>query len=124
MHIRAQAFLQPEQLDAADSWYCGRCKEHVRAEKKLDLWSLPELLVVHLKRFSYSRHSRDKLDAPVHFPLSALDLSSFLLREQVPLLMALQAFSSCPAQPCRYHHIPLPWPVLPGEDHSFTARSW
>ena len=78
-----QAFLQPEQLDTTETWYCGRCKEHVQAQKKLDLWSLPELLVVHLKRFSYSRHSRDKLDAPVDFPLSGLDLSSFVLREQV-----------------------------------------
>lgn len=50
-----QTFLQPEQLDAEDSWYCGRCKAHVQADKKLDLWSLPDTLVVHLKRFSYSR---------------------------------------------------------------------
>jgi hypothetical protein len=81
--LRAQAFLQPEQLDTTETWYCGRCKEHVQADKKLDLWSLPELLVVHLKRFSYSRMCRDKLDAPVDFPLSGLDLSSFVLHAQV-----------------------------------------
>lgn len=75
--------MQPERLDASETWYCGRCRAHVRAEKKLDLWSVPELLVVHLKRFSYSRHSRDKLDAPVDFPLSGLDLSPFMLRQQV-----------------------------------------
>lgn len=50
-----QTFLHPEQLDAEDSWYCGSCKQHVQADKKLDLWSLPDVLVVHLKRFSYSR---------------------------------------------------------------------
>jgi ubiquitin C-terminal hydrolase len=50
-----QTFLQPEQLDAEDSWYCGKCAAHVRADKKLDLWSLPDTLVVHLKRFSYSK---------------------------------------------------------------------
>jgi ubiquitin C-terminal hydrolase len=33
-----------------------------QADKKLDLWSLPEVLVVHLKRFSYTRWNRDKLD--------------------------------------------------------------
>ena len=27
----------------------------MQADKKLDLWSLPDVLVVHLKRFSYSR---------------------------------------------------------------------
>ncbi len=35
--------------------YCPRCKAHVCADKKLDLWNLPEVLVVHLKRFSYTR---------------------------------------------------------------------
>ena len=70
------AFLQPEKLDEADSWYCTSCKAHVQAEKKLDLWRLPEVLVVHLKRFSYSRYSRDKIDTEVDFPLEGLDLRS------------------------------------------------
>jgi hypothetical protein len=73
------AFLQPEQLDADDSWYCSRCRAHVQADKKLDLWRLPEVLVVHLKRFSYSRHSRDKIGTNVDFPLEGLDL-----RDHVP----------------------------------------
>ena len=73
-------FLQPEKLDASDSWYCTGCTSHVQAEKKLDLWRLPEVLVVHLKRFSYSRYSRDKLDTEVDFPLQGLDL-----RNVVPL---------------------------------------
>jgi ubiquitin C-terminal hydrolase len=55
LHECVQAFLQPEQLGEADSWYCSKCKQHVQADKKLDLWSLPEVLVVHLKRFSYTR---------------------------------------------------------------------
>ncbi len=78
-----QAFTTPEQLDAADSWYCSKCKEHVRADKKLDLWTLPEVLVVHLKRFSYSRLWRDKLDATVDFPLEGLDLCEYVLQDQV-----------------------------------------
>uniref|UniRef100_A0A1D2AEX7 ubiquitinyl hydrolase 1 n=1 Tax=Auxenochlorella protothecoides TaxID=3075 RepID=A0A1D2AEX7_AUXPR len=74
-----EAFLQMEQLDAEDSWYCSKCKQHVQANKKLDLWSLPEVLVVHLKRFSYSRASRDKLDTKVEFPLTDLDLGRHIL---------------------------------------------
>jgi hypothetical protein len=37
----------------------------LQADKKLDLWRLPEVLVVHLKRFSYTRWNRDKLDTQV-----------------------------------------------------------
>lgn len=39
------------------------------ATKKLDLWSLPEVLIIHLKRFSYTKFSREKLDSIVDFPL-------------------------------------------------------
>ncbi|WIA28861.1 hypothetical protein OEZ86_011387 [Tetradesmus obliquus] len=82
-----EAFLQPEQLSEADEWYCPKCKAHVQADKKLDLWSLPEVLVVHLKRFSYTRWNRDKLDTQVQFPLAGLDLSRYVLhaQEQPPL---------------------------------------
>ena len=81
----AQAFLQPEQLGASDSWYCPRCKEHVQAAKKLDLWTLPEVLIVHLKRFSFSVRRRTKLDNPVHFPVRSLDMRRFVMRDQVRL---------------------------------------
>ena len=74
-----ECFCQPEQLDESDTWYCSKCKDHVRAVKKLDLWYLPPVLVVHLKRFSYSRYSRDKLDTHIDFPLQ-LDLSGFISR--------------------------------------------
>jgi ubiquitin carboxyl-terminal hydrolase 4/11/15 len=45
------------------------CKLHQLATKKLDLWGLPEVLIIHLKRFSYNKFSREKLDSLVHFPL-------------------------------------------------------
>lgn len=49
--------------------YCPECKKHQPATKKFDLWNLPEILIVHLKRFSYSRFYRDKIDAIVEFPV-------------------------------------------------------
>lgn len=58
--------------------YCPNCKQHQQATKKLDLWSLPPVLVVHLKRFSYSRYMRDKLDSLVDFPLRYTQPSRFL----------------------------------------------
>uniref|UniRef100_A0A3B4FAS2 Ubiquitin carboxyl-terminal hydrolase n=1 Tax=Pundamilia nyererei TaxID=303518 RepID=A0A3B4FAS2_9CICH len=61
--------------------YCPVCKKHQLATKKLDLWSLPEVLIIHLKRFSYTKFTREKLDSIVEFPLRDLDFSGFLLRK-------------------------------------------
>ncbi|KAJ8401395.1 hypothetical protein AAFF_G00386260 [Aldrovandia affinis] len=74
-----ELFTTKEKLGAEDPWYCPNCKQHQQASKKLDLWTLPPVLVVHLKRFSYSRYMRDKLDSLVDFPLSDLDMSEFLI---------------------------------------------
>jgi ubiquitin carboxyl-terminal hydrolase 4/11/15 len=46
--------------------------------KKLDLWRLPEVLVIHLKRFSYTQFTRNKLETLVDFPTTDLDLSSYI----------------------------------------------
>lgn len=92
-----EAFTTAEQLDAADSWYCSKCKDHVRANKKLDLWTLPEVLVVHLKRFSCSRMWRDKLDCAVEFPLEGLDLSRYLLQQQVVVVTGAPEKKSTPS---------------------------
>lgn len=69
-------FTKPERLDEDNMWYCSECREHVRAMKTMELWRLPNILVVHLKRFEF-KHAlrRDKLDTLVDFPLEGLDMS-------------------------------------------------
>lgn len=73
-----EAFLKEEPLGPDDMWYCPNCKEHRQASKKLDLWRLPEVLVIHLKRFSYSRFLKNKLETFVDFPVHDLDLSTYM----------------------------------------------
>ncbi|CAH0516134.1 unnamed protein product [Peronospora belbahrii] len=72
-------FTEREQLGEADTWYCPKCKNHVRAFKKFDLFSLPRVLIFHLKRFRYAQNSfymhRDKISTLVDFPIDSLDLS-------------------------------------------------
>ncbi|KAL5641717.1 hypothetical protein ACGC1H_001998 [Rhizoctonia solani] len=63
-----------EQLGINDSWYCSRCMQHRQATKQLQLWSLPTILVLQLKRFA----KRAKIDALVTFPVNDLDLSDRL----------------------------------------------
>lgn len=64
-----------EVLSEDNAWYCNRCKELRRATKTLEIWTAPDILVVHLKRFSSHRVFRDKVDALVDFPIEGLDLS-------------------------------------------------
>uniref|UniRef100_A0A8C4W8D7 Ubiquitin carboxyl-terminal hydrolase n=1 Tax=Gopherus evgoodei TaxID=1825980 RepID=A0A8C4W8D7_9SAUR len=73
-----ELFTTMETLGEHDPWYCPKCKKHQQATKKFDLWSLPRILVVHLKRFSYSRYWRDKLDTVVEFPIRDLSMSEFV----------------------------------------------
>ncbi|XP_045435547.1 ubiquitin carboxyl-terminal hydrolase 4 isoform X3 [Pipistrellus kuhlii] len=73
-----ELFTTMETLGEHDPWYCPNCKRHQQATKKFDLWSLPKILVVHLKRFSYSRYWRDKLDTVVEFPVRGLNMSEFV----------------------------------------------
>jgi ubiquitin carboxyl-terminal hydrolase 4/11 len=71
-------FTKEEKLGEDDLWYCPRCKKHQQATKRFDLWKLPDILVVHLKRFSNSRILRDKIDTFVDFPIEGLDLENMV----------------------------------------------
>uniref|UniRef100_A0A1J3K0G5 Ubiquitin carboxyl-terminal hydrolase n=1 Tax=Noccaea caerulescens TaxID=107243 RepID=A0A1J3K0G5_NOCCA len=76
-----EAFLAEEPLGPDDMWFCPGCKEHRQANKKLDLWKLPDILVFHLKRFTYSRYLKNKIDTFVNFPIHDLDLSKYVKNE-------------------------------------------
>lgn len=74
--------MEREVLSEMDSVYCKKCKEHRCQTKKLDLWSLPVCLIVHLKRFG-----RERLDGPlvkigcsVDFP-NELDLEEYMCQK-------------------------------------------
>ncbi|KAK7290747.1 hypothetical protein RIF29_05392 [Crotalaria pallida] len=74
-----EAFLREEPLLVPeDMWFCPQCKERRQASKKLDLWRLPEVLVIHLKRFSYSRSMKHKLETFVNFPIHDFDLTNYI----------------------------------------------
>jgi ubiquitin C-terminal hydrolase len=72
-------FTTKETLSDNDQWYCPKCKLLKNASKKIDLWLLPKVLIVQLKRFNYTRHYRDKIDLLIDCPIYDLDLSQFVL---------------------------------------------
>ena len=74
-----QLFLREEQLGDEDMWYCPQCKKHQQAFKKFDMWSTPEILVIHLKRFSYRGLNGDKITANVDFPIRYACQSAWII---------------------------------------------
>lgn len=76
-------FLAREQLDKGDSWTCPHCKEPRQAFKKMDIWRLPRILVVHLKRFhSCSRWMQEKISTNVKFDVNLWDVSKHLCAQR------------------------------------------
>ncbi|CAJ1345428.1 unnamed protein product [Effrenium voratum] len=68
-------FTSPERLDKQNSWKCESCTEVVRARKQITIYSPPNFLVLHLKRFRYLE--RGKVTKIVPFP-QLLNLRPFL----------------------------------------------
>jgi ubiquitin carboxyl-terminal hydrolase 4/11/15 len=73
-----EEFTKQEKLGEDDLWYCPQCKKHQQATKQFDLWKAPDILVVHLKRFSNNRTFRDKIDTHIDFPIEGLDLTDMV----------------------------------------------
>jgi len=72
-------FTTVEKLGPEDPWFCNKCQKFQQATKKFDLWMLPPVLVIHLKRFSYkNRYWREKLETLVNYPVKNLDFSAYV----------------------------------------------
>jgi ubiquitin carboxyl-terminal hydrolase 4/11/15 len=69
---------QPEQLDAENTIYCKVCKAHVQAQKKMEVYKLPKILIMHMKRFKIQGYYGSKINKTITFPINDFDLSSFV----------------------------------------------
>ena len=50
-------YTKAEKLGQEDAWFCQACNRKQEVVKRMGLWSVPDVLVVHLKRFRQSRYS-------------------------------------------------------------------
>eukprot|EP00096_Caligus_rogercresseyi_P015420 TRINITY_DN7856_c0_g1_i1.p1 TRINITY_DN7856_c0_g1~~TRINITY_DN7856_c0_g1_i1.p1 ORF type:complete len:372 (+),score=118.97 TRINITY_DN7856_c0_g1_i1:61-1176(+) len=73
-----QAFTREEQLGPDEKYYCSICKTHQLAAKKLQIWKLPPILIVHLKRFHYLNGRWIKSHKIVEFPSQSFEPSDYL----------------------------------------------
>jgi ubiquitin C-terminal hydrolase len=70
-------FLRTERLTGSDAYFCEHCKIKTDCLKRMSIRQLPEVLVIHLKRFRHDWGS-SKLNKLVSFPVASdLDFSPF-----------------------------------------------
>jgi ubiquitin C-terminal hydrolase len=76
------SFTEVESLGRQDGYRCEKCKCNVAATKQLQIYHLPNILMLHLKRFSSSGvlgrfSSLSKNNGSVRLTLKGLDLAPF-----------------------------------------------
>uniref|UniRef100_A0A182QQM7 ubiquitinyl hydrolase 1 n=1 Tax=Anopheles farauti TaxID=69004 RepID=A0A182QQM7_9DIPT len=79
-------YTKAETLGQDNAWKCPHCQEYLPVVKTLGLWSLPDIMVIHLKRFRQQQLRAStqaaKLTNLVKFPLHGFDMTPHLAREQ------------------------------------------
>ena len=73
-----ECFTSEETLGKGNEWYCHKCKSFKRAKKKMELFYLPKLFIICLKRFSGSSSYWGKNDALIEFPINNMDMKDFV----------------------------------------------
>ncbi|CAO3696223.1 unnamed protein product [Rhizopus stolonifer] len=71
-------FVKEEVLEKEDAWFCPQCKKKRKATKQLTLSRLPDVLLIHLKRFSADGLFKNKLDTMVKYPTRGFDLHGYV----------------------------------------------
>ncbi|XP_039205588.1 ubiquitin carboxyl-terminal hydrolase 31 isoform X1 [Crotalus tigris] len=75
-----QLYTKEEQLAPDDAWRCPHCKQLQQGSISLSLWTLPDVLIIHLKRFRQEGDRRMKLQNMVRFPLTGLDMTPHVVK--------------------------------------------
>ena len=72
-------FCQEEQLKKGNEWYCSKCKEHLLASKKMEIYYLPKLLIICFKRFIKDSYRWEKNEEYINFPISNFNMKDLII---------------------------------------------
>ena len=67
-------FSSEEKLKENDEWFCPKCKQHVLANKKMELYYTPKILIICFKRFIKHSTYWEKNEENIIFPINNLDM--------------------------------------------------
>ena len=80
-----QSYCQEEMLSGEEEWKCPKCRCQREASKRIRITRLPQILVIHFKRFSASKtESAKKVHTPIDFPLHGLNMEPYMANTRAP----------------------------------------
>lgn len=68
-------FTKFETIDGNNAWYNNKIEKYEPILKKISFWSLPKILIITLKRITYSGEKNEQY---IDFPLKFLNLSAYV----------------------------------------------
>jgi ubiquitin carboxyl-terminal hydrolase 8 len=76
-----RSYTQEERLSGDEVWRCPHCRCDREATKQILLTRLPQVLVIHFKRFSASKtEAARKIHTPIDFPLVGLAMDQYVIQ--------------------------------------------
>ncbi|CAD8084673.1 unnamed protein product [Paramecium sonneborni] len=75
-------FQQSELLSGSCQWKCPHCKINRDFKKQIQLWKLPNQLIIHLNRFEFNHKKPIKLNTLIEFPLE-LDMGDYCVDQAI-----------------------------------------
>ena len=67
-------FSKEEKLDKDNLYKCNNCNEESEANKKIEIYHVPKILIIHLKRFNNNK----KINTFIDYPLTDLDINKYI----------------------------------------------
>lgn len=82
-----KSFVQGDLLEGENAYYCEKCNKKVDALKRTCIKSLPNTLVIHLKRFDFDYETmqrlklKDRFEFPIHLDMKSFTVEGLALQE-------------------------------------------
>lgn len=71
-------YCSGEVLEGDNAWFNDTTKKYQNVKRGMMYWSLPNIMIIDLKRVQYTNRGAMKVTIPVEIPLHGLNMSSFV----------------------------------------------
>jgi len=71
-------YCASEVMEGPNAWFNEKTGKYQKAQRSVKYWSLPNIMIIDLKRVQYTQKGPVKITIPVEIPVRNLNLSSFV----------------------------------------------